>query len=98
MFFKYAQAYLLMPGGFGTVDEGFEVLTLIQTRKTSRVPIVFMGKEFWNPLIDWVKEYQLKNGYISPEDLDLFRITDNPDEATDIICEFHKGKHFTPNF
>lgn len=98
MFFKYAQGYILMPGGFGTVDEGFEVLTLIQTRKTNKVPIVFMGDEFWSPLIDWVKEYQLKNKYISPEDLDLFSITDDPEEAVKIMCDFHKGKKFTPNF
>lgn len=98
MFFKYAQAYVVMPGGFGTIDEGFEVLTLIQTGKTSKVPIIFMGKEFWNPLIDWVKEYQLKNKLISPEDMDLFSVTDDPEETAKIIYDFHKGKTFTPNF
>lgn len=98
MFFKYAQAYVVMPGGFGTIDEGFEVLTLIQTGKTSKVPIIFMGKEFWNPLLDWVKEYQLKNKLISPEDMDLFSVTDDPEEAAKIIYDFHKGKTFTPNF
>lgn len=98
MFFKYSQGYICMPGGFGTVDEAFEVLTLIQTGKTSKVPIVFMGKEFWTPLIDWVKEYQLKNELISPEDLDLFTITDDPVEAAKIMVNFHKGKKFTPNF
>ena len=98
MFFKYAQGYILMPGGFGTIDEGFEVLTLIQTGKTSKVPIVFMGSEFWTPLIEWVKEHQLKNKLISPEDLDLFSITDDPAEAAKIIRDFHKGKKFTPNF
>lgn len=98
MFFKYAQGYILMPGGFGTVDEGFEVLTLIQTGKTDKFPIVLMGKEFWNPLIDWIKEYQLKKGYISPGELNLFSITDDPQEAAKIICDFHKGKKLTPNF
>ncbi|MDX1699345.1 MAG: TIGR00730 family Rossman fold protein [Melioribacteraceae bacterium] len=98
MFFKYAQAYVCLPGGFGTADEAFEVLTLIQTRKTSKVPIVFIGSEFWSPLIDWVKEYQLKNNYISPSDLDLFSITDNPEEAAQIIYDFHKGKKLSPNF
>ncbi|MCW8849981.1 MAG: TIGR00730 family Rossman fold protein, partial [Melioribacteraceae bacterium] len=98
MFFKYAQGYILMPGGYGTVDEGFEVITLIQTGKTSKVPIVFMGKEFWSPLIDWVKEHQLKNKLISQEDLDLFSITDDPVEAAKIVKDFHKGKKFTPNF
>ncbi len=98
MFFKYAQGYILMPGGFGTIDEGFEVLTLIQTSKTTKFPIIFMGSEFWNPLIDWVKEYQLKQGYISPEDLNLFSITDDAKEAAQIIYNFHKGKKLTPNF
>jgi len=98
MFFKYAQGYILMPGGFGTIDEGFEVLTLIQTGKTTRFPIVLMGKEFWGGLIDWVKEFQLKRGYISPSDLDLFSVTDDPKEAAKIIFDFHKGKKLTPNF
>ena len=98
MFFKYAQAYLLMPGGFGTVDEAFEVLTLVQTRKTSKVPIVFMGTEYWNPLLEWIHEYQLKNKYINPEDLELFSITDDVEKATNIVSDFHKGKKFTPNF
>lgn len=98
MFFKYSQGYVVMPGGFGTIDEGFEVLTLIQTGKTNRVPIIFMGKEFWSPLFDWVKEYQLKNKYISQKDLELFSITDDPVEAAKIIFNFHKGKKFTPNF
>lgn len=98
MFFKYAQGYVLMPGGFGTIDEGFEVLTLIQTGKTSKFPIVFMGKQFWGGLIDWVKESQLKAGYISPEDLDLFSVTDDPKEAAQIMFDFHKGKKLTPNF
>ncbi len=98
MFFKYSQGYICMPGGFGTIDEAFEVLTLIQTGKTSKVPIVFMGTEFWNPLIDWVKEFQLKQKLISPEDLDLFTVTDDPKEAAKIIFNFHKGKKFTPNF
>ena len=98
MFFKYSQGYICMPGGFGTIDEGFEVLTLIQTGKTSKVPVVFVGTEFWRPLLDWVKEHQLKNGLISPEDLDLFSLTDDPEEAAQIIKDFHKGKKFTPNF
>jgi hypothetical protein len=98
MFFKYSQGYICMPGGFGTIDEGFEVLTLIQTGKTSKVPIIFMGEEFWGPLLDWVKEYQLKNNLISPEDLDLFTLTDDPVQAAKIMFDFHKGKKFTPNF
>lgn len=98
MFFKYAQGYVLFPGGFGTIDEGFEVMTLIQTGKTTRFPIVMMGSEYWNSLIEWVKENQLKNGYIREGDLNLFSITDDPEEAAEIIANFHKGKKFTPNF
>ncbi len=98
MFFKYAQGYILFPGGFGTIDEGFEVLTLIQTGKTDKFPIVLMGSEYWSSLVEWIKEHQLKAGYISPEDLDLFSITDDPKEAAKIIFDFHKGKKLTPNF
>lgn len=98
MFFKYAQGYVLMPGGFGTVDEGFEVLTLIQTGKTTKFPVVLMGKEFWGGLIEWIKEFQLKQGYINKEDLDLFNLTDDPKEAAQIIYNFHKGKKLTTNF
>lgn len=98
MFFKYAQGYILMPGGFGTADEAFEVLTLIQTGKTTRFPVVLMGKEFWSGLIDWVKNVQLQNNYIGSEDLDLFSLTDDPEEAARIISDFHKGKKHTPNF
>ncbi len=98
MFFKYAQGYILMPGGFGTADEYFEVLTLIQTNKTSKFPVVLMGSDFWEGLIDWIKSVQLKGKYISPEDLDIFNLTDDPAQAAKIICDFHKGKKFTPNF
>lgn len=98
MFFKYAQGYVLMPGGFGTVDEGFEVLTLIQTGKTTKFPVVLMGKEFWGGLIEWIKEFQLKQGYINKEDLDLFSVTDDPKEAAQIMYNFHKGKKLTTNF
>jgi uncharacterized protein (TIGR00730 family) len=98
MFFKYAQGYVLMPGGFGTADECFEVLTLIQTNKTSKFPVVLMGKDFWNGLLEWIKNVQLKEGYISPEDLELFKLTDDPEEAAQAISDFHKGKKFTPNF
>ncbi len=98
MFFKYAQGYVMMPGGFGTVDECFEVLTLIQTGKTNKVPVVLVGKDFWEPLLDWVKETQLKEGYISPKDLDLYTLTDDPKEVAKIMFDFHKGKKLTTNF
>lgn len=97
MFFKYAQGYIMMPGGFGTLDEAFEVLTLIQTGKTSRVPVVLMGKKFWEKGIEWV-ESLVEQKFIAREDLKLFSVTDDPEEAASIIWNFHKGKEFTPNF
>ncbi len=98
MFFKYAQGYILLPGGFGTIDECFEVLTLIQTKKTSKFPVVLMGSEYWGSLIEWIKKYQLAQNYISQEDMDLFSLTDDPEEAAKIIFDFHKGKKLTTNF
>ncbi|MGE5496958.1 MAG: TIGR00730 family Rossman fold protein [Syntrophothermus sp.] len=97
MFFKYAQGYIMMPGGFGTLDEAFEVLTLIQTGKTSRVPVVLMGTKFWEKGIEWV-ESLVDQKFIAREDLRLFSVTDDPEEAANIIWNFHKGKEFTPNF
>ena len=98
MFFKYAQGYILLPGGFGTIDECFEVLTLIQTGKTSKFPVVLMGKDYWGSLLTWIKNNLLKSGYINERDTDLFSICDDPKEAAEIIYNFHKGKKFTPNF
>ena len=98
MFFKYAQGYVIMPGGFGTIDEFFEVLTLIQTEKTKRVPIVVMGTEYWEPLMGWLKEYMIKFKYIEDFDMDLFKMTDDPKEAAEFIYQFHKGTKIIPNF
>ncbi|MBL1212149.1 MAG: TIGR00730 family Rossman fold protein [Ignavibacteriae bacterium] len=98
MFFKYAQGYILLPGGFGTIDECFEVLTLIQTGKTAKFPVILMGNDYWKSLIAWVKKNLLEGEYISEKDLDLFQLTDDPVKAADIISDFHKGKEFTPNF
>lgn len=98
MFFKYSQGYILLPGGFGTIDECFEVLTLIQTGKTSKFPVVLMGSEYWGSLVEWIKNNLFKGEYISENDMDLFQLTDDPKEAAKIIYDFHKGKKFTPNF
>jgi uncharacterized protein (TIGR00730 family) len=98
MFFKYSQGYVIMPGGFGTIDEFFEVLTLIQTGKTKKVPVVVMGIEYWKPLMNWVKDYMAKFKYIEDFDMDLFKLTDDPKEAAEIIYQFHKGKKILPNF
>ncbi len=101
MFVKYAQGFVVMPGGFGTLDELFEVLTLVQTNKISPVPIVLMGKEFWEGLRDWIVEVMLKRHHnIAEKDLDLFLVTDDPDEAVQHINRFYAGKEeeLSPNF
>ncbi len=89
MFVKYAQAFVVLPGGFGTLDELFEVITLIQTRKISQVPVILMGKSYWSGLKDWVATSMLGEGNINPEDLDLLHITDSVDEVTEIINSFY---------
>lgn len=102
MFVKYAQAFIAMPGGFGTFDELFEVLTLIQTKKITPVPIVLMGKDFWGGLIDWIKDTVLtKYANISPEDPDLWLLTDDPVEAVNYIKEYYENNsqhHLEPNY
>ncbi len=90
MFVKYAQAFVAMPGGFGTLDELFEVLTLIQTNKISRVPVVLVGKEFWGGMVDWIKTVMLdQHSNISPKDMDLIPVVDSADEVVDIIRTFY---------
>lgn len=98
MFIKYAQCFVAFPGGFGTLDELFEALTLIQTRKISRFPVILVGKSFWCGLIDWMEDVLVGQGTISPEDMKLFKITDNIDEVINIIEEFYTDKVFKPNF
>ena len=88
MFVKYAHGFIVLPGGFGTLDEFFEAVTLIQTGKTRRFPIILMGREYWAGLVGWVKERLLADGMISAEDLALFRVTDEAPEAARIIQEF----------
>lgn len=99
MFIKYAQAFVVMPGGFGTLDELFEALTLIQTKKIKKFPIVLFGSDFWSGLIDWIKKTLLEEYYnISPEDLDLIKVVDDVDEAVKHVSQFHTKRKFTPNF
>jgi uncharacterized protein (TIGR00730 family) len=81
MFVKYAGAFIVFPGGFGTLDEFFEAATLIQTQKIKPFPIVFFGSEYWKGLIEWVKDTVLKDKYISPDDLNIFKVVDTPEEA-----------------
>ncbi len=93
MFVKYAQAFIILPGGFGTMDELFEVLTLIQTKKVSRVPVILVGKSFWQGLVDWIQNSMAEvEKTISPEDIKLLPIVDDPDEIVRIIHEFYEGE------
>ncbi|WP_066371386.1 TIGR00730 family Rossman fold protein [Herbidospora mongoliensis] len=87
MFVKYSCGFVTLPGGFGTLDELFEALTLVQTRKVTSFPVVLMGTSFWSPMVDWIKSSLLGEGKISPQDVDLIRVTDDVDEAVQIIVE-----------
>ena len=101
MFVKYAQAFIAMPGGFGTMDELFEVLTLIQTKKITRVPVILVGKDFWTGMVDWIKNVMLDQAHnISAEDMDLIPITDDMDEIIKIINDFYTdgSRKLTPNY
>ncbi len=99
MFVKYAQGFIVMPGGFGTFDELFEALTLIQTEKIGKFPIVLIGKEYWQGLIKWLEDKVLKEyGSISDVDMELFKIVDTAEEAVDYIEQFYKKYLLSPNF
>jgi len=101
VFVKYAQGFVYLPGGFGTFDELFEVMTLVQTKKIERVPIVLMGKSFWAGLLDWIKSEVLANQHnINEIDLDLFLVTDDIEEAIEHINNFYDSEHhdLKPNF
>jgi uncharacterized protein (TIGR00730 family) len=99
MFVKYAQGFVVLPGGFGTMDELFEALTLIQTKKIGRFPIVLVGKEYWAGLVDWLKDTMLATeANINEEDLDLFSVVDTATEAVKVIDEFYSKYLLSPNF
>lgn len=99
MFVKYAQGFVALPGGFGTLDELFEAMTLIQTKKIEKFPIVLVGTEFWKGLLDWMKETMLKtNGNIHEGDLDLFQVVDTAEEVIEVIDAFYKKHLLSPNF
>jgi uncharacterized protein (TIGR00730 family) len=85
MFVKYAQAFVIMPGGFGTMDELFESLTLVQTRKVNEFPVVLLGTSYWGGLVAWLRERASAGGYIGPQDLDLLSLTDDVDEVVALI-------------
>lgn len=99
MFVKYAQGFVVLPGGFGTLDELFESLTLIQTKKIGKFPIVLIGKEYWSGLLDWIKDTLLSSSNnISKEDLDLYLLTDSVEEAVKYIDNFYSKYLLKPNF
>ena len=99
IFVKYSQAFVVLPGGFGTLDEFFEALTLIQTKKIAKRPVVLVGKSYWTGLMLWVEEVMLNEEHnISPIDLDLVKIVDTADEAAQIIEDFYRSHSLSPNF
>ena len=98
MFVKYSQGFVVMPGGFGTLDELFEAITLIQTHKIEKFPIILVGSEFWKGLFDWIKNAMLEAGNISPQDLDLIQLVDTENEVVEIIDSFYRGRSLSPNF
>ena len=98
MFVKYSQGFIVMPGGFGTLDEMMEALTLIQTKKIGRFPIVLVGKKFWSGLISWFIQTLLEEGMISEEDQDLFNVVDSAEEAVKVIDDFYSKYLLSPNF
>jgi uncharacterized protein (TIGR00730 family) len=99
MFLKYAQGFVVLPGGFGTLDELFEALTLIQTKKVAQFPVVLVGTEFWGGLIDWIQKTMLeKENNLSPDDMFLFKVVDTADDAVQHIVEFYEKFILKPNF
>ena len=93
MFVKYADAFVIMPGGFGTLDELFEALTLIQTGKIRDFPVVLVGTEYWRGMLDWMRATQLKAGAVTQADIDLLKLTDDPDEVAEIIRAYVAAAH-----
>lgn len=98
IFLKYSQGFIAMPGGFGTLDELFEALTLVQTYKIAEFPVIFVGREYWGELIHWIKNTMLKEGNINENDLKLFHLVDTADEAVQIINDFYSRYILKPNF
>ncbi len=99
MFVKYAQGFIVMPGGLGTLDEFFEALTLIQTKKIDKFPVILVGKEYWKGLVNWLEEKLLKTNKIDKNDLIIFKIVDTSKEVIEILNEFYENnKNLRPNF
>ena len=98
MFVKYAQGFVVMPGGVGTLDELFEAFTLIQTSKVAKFPIILVGTSYWSGLVDWLKNTLLIQKKISPEDIDLLEIVDSAEEVMNCLDRFYSNNNFKPNF
>lgn len=98
MFVRYSQGFIVMPGGLGTLDEMFEALTLIQTKKIDKFPIVLVGKDYWAGLVDWIKGTLLVEKNVNEKDLDLFKLVDTAEEAVDVIDDFYNQYKLSPNF
>lgn len=98
MFVKYSQGFIVMPGGFGTMDEVTEALTLIQTKKIGRFPIVMVGRKFWSGMVEWFKDVLVTEEMVSAEDLNLFNVVDTPEEAVKVIDDFYSKYLLSPNF
>lgn len=97
MFVRFACAYVVMPGGFGTLDELTEALALIQTRKAPRMPIILVGADFWRGLIDWMRERMVASRLVEPADLELMQVIDDPDAIVETIFRFYETRGFTPS-
>lgn len=98
IFLKYSQGFIALPGGFGTMDELFESLTLVQTHKIGEFPIVLVGKQYWGGLIDWIKATMVSERYVNESDLDYFHVVDTADEAVKVITDFYSKYLLKPNF
>ena len=96
-FVKYADAFVLFPGGFGTMDELSEVLTLMQTEKSRRIPLILVGTTFWKGLLDWFQEQMVANGFLNPEDVELMQVLDEPDEIIKAIMDFYSAREIAPS-
>ena len=97
MFVKYTSAYVVLPGGFGTLDEFVEILTLLETRKARRIPIILVNEQFWRGLIDWFQDTMIRAGTISEDDLGLFQIVDQPQQVVEAIFDHYSGRPITPS-
>lgn len=97
MFVKYASAYVVLPGGFGTLDELAEILTLVQTGKSRKIPIILVQSDFWDGLLEWFRTTLIKNNTISPSDLDLIQIIDEPSQVVSAIFDYYEGRNFEPS-